>query len=732
MKRRSLLFLFIALCHVVGWGQRINPTTQIKQAPGAGYILESISGGNLVYLLGTAVYQTSSAPVGAPPLGKSNVHVNAVTGAISTWNGSAWTVIGAGSTDLTYTPGANTGTVNSNTGTDATIPAATNLIAGLMTATDKVNFDAVDDVLGVSAGSTNLGTFTGTVIADNTTVKAALQALETKAENGDAVTNGIVGNGATGTPHKLGGTLSENTTVDGTDFNFNLLNSGTVVLESDASSRTHRTEIALTGSNVLGGYFRHINKANIDQSATVLLDLDNTMGMTYQAQAGQPIGYQIVPGSTTALSELSIKTKNVAIGTATTGQVLTLGVGGIAEYQTPAASATDLTYTAAANTGTVNSNNGADATIPAATGSAAGLMTATDKVNFDAIDNLLGVALGSVNLGTFTGTTIADNTTVKAALQALETKTESGDVVANGIVGNGATGTPHKLGGSLSENTTIDGTDFNYNLNNSGTIVLESDASTRTHRTEIALTGSNVLGGYFRHINKSNTNQVATLLLDHDNTMGLTYQAQAGQTVGYNIIPGTTTALSDLTINTKNVALGTATAGQVLTLGAGGVAEYQTPAAGGGALEYNVPVTGANSGSNVRIKGATGATATWTSGTNTLTVDLVGGQGFHAIDWRLVAADVQAAGDPGGATNWVLLRINNTGGNTSIDDIRIPALQKTAIPTSGTLSTTNAASIDVDNNPNMSVVAVGSNSITIRISGLAVGAQGYHLKFVEP
>lgn len=643
MKKSALLFLFMSLFYVVGWGQRINPTTQIRQAPGAGYILESVTGGNLVYLLGTAVYQTSSAPVGAPPAGKSFIHVNSATGAISTWNGTAWT------------------------------------------------------------------TFVG-----------------------DAVTNGIVGNGTASTPHKLGGSLSENTTIDGSDFNFNLNNAGTILFESDASSRTHRTELVLTGSNVLGGYFRHINKANIDQVATVLLDLDNTMGFTYQAQASQPIGYQIVPGATTALSDLSIKTKGVALGTATAGQVLTLGPGGITEYQTPAASTTDLTYTSAASTGTVNSNTGADATIPAATGSLAGLMTATDKTNFDVVDDVLGVAAGSTNLGTFTGTTIADNTTVKAALQALETKAESGDVVTNGIVGNGTTATPHKLGGTLSESTTIDGSNFNYNLINAGSIFLESDQSSSPNRTEISLTGSDVLGGYFRHRNKANLNQSAILSLDLDNTMGLTYQVQAGQGIGYQIVPGTTTALSDLTISTRNVALGTATPGQVLTLGPGGVAEYQTPSGGGGASEYNVSVTGANSGSNVRIRGASGATATWTSGTNTLNVNLVSGQAFHSIDWRLVSADVQASADGNGATNWVLVKINNTGGNTSIDDMRIPVIQKTAIPTSGVLSINNSASINISNNPNTSVVAVGSNSITIRVSGLAPGAQGYHLKFVEP
>lgn len=44
------------------------------------------------------------------------------------------------------------------------------------------NNDAQDSVLGTSQGATNLGTFTGTTITDNTSVKGALQELETEVE----------------------------------------------------------------------------------------------------------------------------------------------------------------------------------------------------------------------------------------------------------------------------------------------------------------------------------------------------------------------------------------------------------------------------------------------------------------------------------------------------------------------------------------------------------------------
>jgi len=64
-------------------------------------------------------------------------------------------------TNLGYTTAASTGTVTSSTGTNATIPAATTSLAGLLTSTDKTKLD------GIAAGAqvnvaTNLGVTQGT------------------------------------------------------------------------------------------------------------------------------------------------------------------------------------------------------------------------------------------------------------------------------------------------------------------------------------------------------------------------------------------------------------------------------------------------------------------------------------------------------------------------------------------------------------------------------------------
>jgi hypothetical protein len=246
--------------------------------------------------------------------------------------------------------------VLSDTGTDATLSPATTLLAGVMPASDKIKLNnititqAVDlddleqDVAdlttlsGVPSNSLNLGAFTGTIISDTATTKDALQALETAFEAGGYASNGIVGAGKVGLPYKIGGTFNENTGINASGFNLNITDAGTIQLESDAAARTHRSELLLTGGNTIGAYMRHINKSDINQNAQVSLDLDTSMGLTYQAVSGQEVGFRIIPAVTTADTRLSVVTPNVALGTVTTGQVLTRQADGSTEYQNVSAS----------------------------------------------------------------------------------------------------------------------------------------------------------------------------------------------------------------------------------------------------------------------------------------------------------------------------------------------------------------------------------------------------------
>lgn len=119
--------------------------------------------------------------------------------------------ISGGTTDLTSTHAASTVTINSSSGTDATINAATTTLAGVMTASDKTNLEALITLTGLGAGTINLGTFTGTIIADNTTIKNALQQLELAISSPDG--NGIYGGSGTIAPNTIA-TLSNNSVFE--------------------------------------------------------------------------------------------------------------------------------------------------------------------------------------------------------------------------------------------------------------------------------------------------------------------------------------------------------------------------------------------------------------------------------------------------------------------------------------------------------------------------------------
>lgn len=94
------------------------------------------------------------------------------------------------------------------------------------------------------------------------------------------------------------------------------------------------------------------------------------------------------------------------------------------------------------------------------------LETALEEIDANADDliSLSGVAENATDLGTFTGTTIADNVTIKAALQALETAVETGAssadlddlVTLTGVAAN-STDLGTFTGSTIADNETIKG-----------------------------------------------------------------------------------------------------------------------------------------------------------------------------------------------------------------------------------------------------------------------------------
>ncbi|MEL6835231.1 MAG: hypothetical protein AAFP77_19685 [Bacteroidota bacterium] len=221
-------------------------------------------------------------------------------------NGCGGTGGGSGNTNLTYAASAADGTVASDTGTDATIPAGSTTNASLMLPGDKTKLDAIEagatadqntsevllssaiadlpastnahealtelsvnvtavDVIagalvtqsGMPVGSTDLGTFSEDIISDNPTTKSALQELETAVSvNQDSITalRADIGLGGGSTEVGDGATiLGDGSGGDPFTVNSDLVNKRIGEYQADSSGTFFSTEKVLNGTGT-GAY----------------------------------------------------------------------------------------------------------------------------------------------------------------------------------------------------------------------------------------------------------------------------------------------------------------------------------------------------------------------------------------------------------------------------------------------------------------------------------------------
>lgn len=221
------------------------------------------------------------------------------------------------------------------------------------------------------ASGTDLGTFTGDTIADNASVKAALQALETAFE-------AEVTNRATAI------TSAVNDLVDGAPGTLDTLNEIAAALNDDASAATTLTALATANE----------------------VHIDNAVSLTGVAKDATNLG--TFTGSTISDS----KTVKEAM------QQLETALEAEAAARALAVSAENTAMLAAVATvqADVDQNESdADAAV------------AANEVHIDNLATLSGLAKDSTDLGNFTGSTITNGTVLKTALQELETALEAVD-----------------------------------------------------------------------------------------------------------------------------------------------------------------------------------------------------------------------------------------------------------------------------------------------------------------
>ena len=268
---------------------------------------------------------------------------------------------------------------------------------------------------GVAAGVVNLGTFTGDIITDNTTIKTALQDLETKIEANDqaaATASALTEvDGNVNDLITLTG-IAENVTTLGTFSGSTISDDVSIKPALQALETAVETKAtSATVSEVDGNVDDLISLSGVAENAT---NLGTFSGST-------------IDNSVTIKAALQALETAIEAETAARGQALTDLVDGA-----PAALDT-LNELAAA----LNDDASAASTLT-------GLINA-NETHIDNMATLTGVAKDDTDLGTFSGSTIPDSRTVKAALQEVETALEEVDANANDLI---------SLSG-VDENTTV-------------------------------------------------------------------------------------------------------------------------------------------------------------------------------------------------------------------------------------------------------------------------------------
>jgi len=360
------------------------------------------------------------------------------------------------STDLGYTTAASNGTVTSSDGTNATIPAATTSLAGLLTGADKTRLDGIADgaEVNVDTDLSNTATDTSLTVESSTGNNTSLPAATTSSWGvmTDEMFDELAANTLkeTNVSTNLGYTTAASsgtvTSSDGTNATIPAATTSLAGLLTGADKTALDSAIPLTALSVgvegtpdgngaisyddTTGIFTFTPAATIATS----IDLDNVVTDTSFTITSSNGNNTSLPAATTSawgvmtdemfdeLAANTLKETNVSTDLSTTAAPTTITIESsdgnnaiITAADTTNAGvmtkaifdehvlnnakvsdinhnvSTDLGYTTAAANGTVTSSDGTNATIPAATTTLAGLLTGADKTRLDGIEDAADV-----------------------------------------------------------------------------------------------------------------------------------------------------------------------------------------------------------------------------------------------------------------------------------------------------------------------------------------------------
>jgi hypothetical protein len=281
---------------------------------------------------------------------------------------------------------------NNATATDASIAA------------DAVHLGNLVTLSGVSEDAAHLGAFSGATISDNQTVKAAMQLLETKVESVES---------------------DSDSAESALDARLDIIEAGDSQAGSIAKAQADAQAFATTSINNL-----------IDAAPSALNTLNElAAAMGDDANFGTTVTNAIAAVQTDVNNNEAVS--DAVIGVSGGSHMGTFTGSSIADNQTIKQALQALETKAESAQSDIDANEAVS-------------------------DAVIGVSGGS-HLGTFTGSSIADDQTIKQALQALETKAEAAqsdidanEAVADAVVGvGGASNLGAFSGGTIADNQTV-------------------------------------------------------------------------------------------------------------------------------------------------------------------------------------------------------------------------------------------------------------------------------------
>jgi hypothetical protein len=326
----------------------------------------------------------------------------------------------------------------------------------------ELNTDVTDlnTAIGITENDQDLGTFAGSTLADNLTVKAALQSLETTLEAVDIDTDDLaaltgLAENVTNLGTFTGSTISDSVAVKVALQELETAQEATQAdvdqNETDADAAIAAVQADVDQNETDADAAIAAVQADVDQNesdadaaiAAVQADVDANEAASIASLALKaPLASPALTGTPTSpTASQGTNTTQIAttayVDTAIAGLIdsspgaldtlneLAAAIGDDANF------ASTITASIAAVQTDVNTNEfNANVSIAAVQADVDANELSADnsiaELNTDVTDivTTIGVAENAQNLGTFTGTIISDNTTVKAALQEVETALE--------------------------------------------------------------------------------------------------------------------------------------------------------------------------------------------------------------------------------------------------------------------------------------------------------------------